>query len=218
MKLPILTVVLNILPSYLTYRFLQQRKHNPKRLPPPPGPRQKYLIGNLRDLPSPGREWRAIVFLRVLGSPILCINSLQAASDLLDRKGVVFSDRPKLPLLKDLTGWRWNLVVMSYHEGFTAHRKVVQQHLQPSIVAEKYRSVMLAPARVLLSSLRSHDGGAIDAPLLKRMAGAIIMKVTYGHQISDGPDEFLDLAEEVRTRAVKTPAGAAIVGTFPIRE
>jgi hypothetical protein len=50
------------------------------------------------------------------------------------------------------------------------------------------------------------------------MAGAIIMKVTYGHQIADGPDEFLDLAEDVRVNGVKTPAGAAVVDTFPLRE
>ncbi|KAJ7456964.1 cytochrome P450 [Mycena latifolia] len=226
--LQISTVLSLALSAYLILRLIQQRrKHNPNNLPLPPGPPPSFLVGNLRDLPKTPHEWSKfakmseqydsdVVFLRVLGTPVLCINSAQAASDLLDRQSVVFSDRPRLPLLKELTGWSWNLVIMSYHEGFSAHRKLVQQHLQPSIVAEKYRSVMEAETRVLLSSLAARPDDADLAKILRRMAGAIIMKVTYGHQIVDGPDEFLDLAEEVRTGAPKQPAGAAIVDMFPL--
>ncbi|KAJ6575093.1 cytochrome P450 [Mycena capillaripes] len=195
-------------------------------LPLPPGPPSRFpILGNLKDLPTKGREWlkfRAlnaaynsdVVFLRVLGTPIVCISSLQAASDLLDRKGVVFSDRPRLPVLKDLTGWKWHLVLMSYHEGFTSHRKVVQAHLQPSVVTEKYRGIMIAEVHKLLSSLASRPADFMH--LLKRMAGGIIMKVVYGHEISDGPDKFLDIANEVRTHGVKAPPGAAIVDAFPL--
>ena len=50
-------------------------------------------------------------------------------------------------------GWDWNLVLMSYQEGFTVHRRIVQQNFQPSIVARSHRPVMLREVRVLLNSL-----------------------------------------------------------------
>lgn len=43
-----------------------------------------------------------IIFLRVLGKPILIINSLLAATDLLGKRGAIYSDRPRLPMLKEL--------------------------------------------------------------------------------------------------------------------
>jgi hypothetical protein len=30
---------------------------NPNRLPLPPGPQPRFIVGNLQDLPSGGREW-----------------------------------------------------------------------------------------------------------------------------------------------------------------
>ncbi|KAF7362830.1 Cytochrome P450 monooxygenase 67 [Mycena venus] len=50
---------------------------------------------------------------------------------------------------------------------------------------------------------------------LKRMAGAIIMMVTYGHRVSTDEDPFIQLAEEVRRTAEETP-GAALVDTIPM--
>jgi hypothetical protein len=44
---------------------------------------------------------------------------------------------------------------MSYHEGFAAHRQLVQKHLQPAIVVDKFRSIMETEAHVLLGALRA---------------------------------------------------------------
>lgn len=49
------------------------------------------------------------------------------------------------------------------------------------------------------------------------MTGAIIMMVTYGHEVTSAHDEFVALAEEVRDRAEQNPAGG-ILELFPIRE
>lgn len=47
------------------------------------------------------------------------------------------------------------------------------------------------------------------------MAGAVIMMVTYGHQVAPEGDEYIELAEEVRKHSEDTP-GAALVDTLPI--
>ena len=42
------------------------------------------------------------MYFDVLGTPLLSINSYEAASDLLDKKGAIYSDRPRMPMIKEL--------------------------------------------------------------------------------------------------------------------
>ena len=50
-------------------------------------------------------------------------------------------------------GWHWNLVLMSYSEGFSTYRRIVQQKFQPQVVAVSYRPVILREVRVLLQNV-----------------------------------------------------------------
>lgn len=109
-----------------------------------------------------------------LGYSVLSINSYKAANDLLDKRGVVYSDRPRLPLIKELYvpgcliylvtvlitplvpfrfGWDWNLVVMSYSEGFAEHRKPVQQNFQAQVVTSSYRPVIVRENKIAMRKI-----------------------------------------------------------------
>ncbi|KAF7376816.1 Cytochrome P450 monooxygenase 67 [Mycena sanguinolenta] len=217
-------IVLVFLISWVYTQWFHPASGNPKRLPFPPGPQPRFLVGNLQDLPTGGREWDGyaalaqkfksdIIYLRVLGTSILSINSFHVANELLNQRGAVWSDRPRLPMIKELMGWDWNLVVQSYNEGFASHRRIVQQHFQPGVVAEQYRPVMKLEVKVLLQNLLFAPTRFSDH--LKRMAGAIIMMVTYGHRVRTDNDPFIQLAEDVRRTSEETP-GAALVDTMPI--
>ena len=52
-----------------------------------------------------------IIYFNVLGNSILSVNSYQAANDLLNKKGAIYSDRPRLPMVKELS-------VLLYRRGF----------------------------------------------------------------------------------------------------
>lgn len=41
-----------------------------------------------------------VVHIKVLGQHMICLNSLQAATDLLDRRGAKYSDRPRFTLFE----------------------------------------------------------------------------------------------------------------------
>ena len=43
-----------------------------------------------------------IVYVHVLGNPMLIINSAKAARDLFETRGANFSDRPRMPVIDDL--------------------------------------------------------------------------------------------------------------------
>lgn len=100
------------------------------RLPRPPGPPGLPLIGNLLDTPKEYawltyREWSRkygecfpfimeyganlvygvdsdVIRLNMLGTDFIILNSYEAATDLLDKRGAIYSDRPVLTMLGEL--------------------------------------------------------------------------------------------------------------------
>ncbi|KAI0749883.1 cytochrome P450 [Daedaleopsis nitida] len=208
--------------------------------PYPPGPPSTPLLGNLLDLPTAGHEWEAyaemskrygrsdVLYMRALGTDLLLLNSLEAARELLDKRGSIFSDRPRLVMIKELMEWSWNLVLMSYGRSFTAYRRVVQQEFQPSVVSARYHIVINQEVLALLHRLlESPDKQDIvdqlddcehwhDVLIMSSsMAGAIIMMITYGHQVATVNDEYVALAEAVRQHAEERP-GTELVDVIPI--
>ncbi|OSD00652.1 cytochrome P450 [Trametes coccinea BRFM310] len=190
----------------------------------PPGPAPKALIGNLTDVPSGGNEWLGyaalarkyasdVVYFTVLGTHLLVINSFEAARDLLDKRGALYSDRPRLVMIKELMDWEWNLILMSYGKLFLAYRRTVQQEFQPTNVAELHHPVMTREVIAFLGRLLSTPDNLVEH--LKHMAAAIIMMVTYGHQVESIHDTYVALAEAVREHAESRP-GVEIVDMLPI--
>ncbi|KAI0365461.1 cytochrome P450 [Pilatotrama ljubarskyi] len=196
--------------------------------PRPPGPAPKPLVGNVSDLPSGGHEWLGyiqlgrkyasdILYFTSLGTPLLVINSFQAAHDLLDRKGALYSDRPRFVMFNELMRWDWNLLVMPYNKRFIAQRRIVQQEFQPATVSRLYHPVIAREVCALLNRflatphVRPQD--MIDN--VRQMTGAIIMMVTYGHQVTSPQDEYIKIAEAVPEHAERRP-GVEIVDVLPI--
>ncbi|KAJ7188890.1 cytochrome P450 [Mycena filopes] len=188
----------------------------------PPGPPGRFLIGNLKDLPKGGYEWvqhRQLarqysdpVFFQVFGKPVLSINSAKVANDLLEGKALLYSDRPRLPSVKELAGYGWNLLLKSYHEGWAAHRKVVSQRLHPTIVHDQYRPIMQQEIYAFLERLAVKPEKLFK--LIKLSTGAIIVMITYGHQVTEESDSYIEMMETARATGEKT-IGAALVDIVP---
>ncbi|KAJ6511478.1 cytochrome P450 [Mycena vitilis] len=191
--------------------------------PSPPGPPGQFLIGNLKDLPKGGSEWvkhrdlsriyKDPVFFQVFGKPVMSVNSAQVATDLLENKAALYSDRPRLASVKELAGYGWNVLLKSYHEGWSAHRKVVEQHLHPKIVQDQYRPIMQQEAHNFLKRVQTHPENLFK--LIKLTTGAIIVMVTYGHQVKDVDDQYIEMMEHARATGEKT-IGAALVDIVPL--
>jgi hypothetical protein len=78
--------------------------------PLPPGPPGEPLLGHFRLIPALGPEHKYIewgkkyssdiLYLNVLGRPIIVINSAKVAHDLLDKRGANYASRPRFVLFE----------------------------------------------------------------------------------------------------------------------
>ena len=96
-------------------------------IPFPPGPPADPIIGHLRHIPREypwltysnwGKKWGddnsfrvilsltktlgGIIYLNVLGKSMIVINDLKIARDLMDKRGSIYSDRPRLVLFCEM--------------------------------------------------------------------------------------------------------------------
>jgi len=60
----------------------------------------------------------------VLGQPLVIINSAQVATDMLDKKSAIYSDRPTLQMAGELVGWKDTLVLLPYGDRFRRYRRL----------------------------------------------------------------------------------------------
>lgn len=197
------------------------RTRVPKGLKLPPGPRGEFLIGNLRDVPSHHEwvtysEWHKkygdLVYLNVLGTSLLYVNSAEMAYELFEKRSSIYSDRPIVPML-DLTGFSWAFSLMPYGERWRKHRHAFHQRLN-STVFTRYTPVQTKHTRELLKQLHKSSN---DWQLhIRHSIGAVIMEITYGIDILPENDPYIRTAEfTVGLVGTISGPGSYLVNTIP---
>ena len=106
------------------------------RLPLPPGPKPKPIIGNLIDLPKTSlwhtvSQWKkiygesylsslpmqhptessgGIIHVKVFGETFIFLNDYDIAVDLLDKRSAIYSSKPRLVMLREM----YEICIRSY--------------------------------------------------------------------------------------------------------
>ncbi|KZW03027.1 cytochrome P450 [Exidia glandulosa HHB12029] len=191
----------------------------------PPGPPQKFLVGNIHNAPRPPEEWKGfaalgerygpVVHLRILTKDIIVLNSLKAVKDLLDKRSAIYSDRPEWPFANDIIGFDWTTTGMRYGNRVKLHRRTMHQFMSEA-VAKSWRDIHRELNIQFLQRLSdAQDSGAWwDSTMW--LTGANIVRLTYGFDAGPDNDPWIRLGMDTVDIAGKTGGfGAYLVDWIP---
>ncbi|KAK3191175.1 hypothetical protein K4F52_002761 [Lecanicillium sp. MT-2017a] len=201
--------------------LLRRRRSN--GLPLPPGPPGEPILGHLRVVPSYSpeftyMEWSKtynsdILSVRILGQPVIILNSVRAAVDLLDKRGVNYSDRPRFVLF-EVMGWGKTLTFLRWGADFRMHRRLLQRFFQNSSIVQ-YRPLQERETAVMLKGLLENPADCEN--IIRRFATAVVLGIGFGITIDRPDDPFIQVAADA---SYALGHGGAPAGTpvdfFPI--
>ncbi|KAJ7319135.1 putative monooxygenase [Mycena albidolilacea] len=188
-----LRISLSLLFTLLGYMFFKAVMSTRKRLPP--GPRRLPIIGSAYHIPKTqqwltfskwARAYGSIVYLDVVGQPFIVLNSAKVAKELLDQRSNIYSDRPTLPMA-NLSGYGELFILQPYGDNWRKQRKVIAQDFSPSTV-RRYYPLQEKEARKLVHGIL--DNPSTFARQIRLRIGTVIIRVTYGHYVTDEEDRF----------------------------
>ncbi|KAF8501281.1 cytochrome P450 [Hysterangium stoloniferum] len=204
-------LALVLLGLFLAHILLDRR-----RLRLPPGPPRRLLVGNVGDLPS-SREWRTyekwaeqygdLVYLNVLGTSLLFVNSNDLARELFEKRSKIYSDRPTLIMLNELMGFDWGVPFMPYGDWWRRHRQIIQRKMSSNFLATCH-PIQLKHTQQLLARLNASPLKFVEHA--RHAITAIILEITYGIEIESQNDPYVNLIED----ALGAAAQATAPGTF----
>ncbi|KAJ7690074.1 cytochrome P450 [Mycena rosella] len=205
-------------------------------LPTPPGPKiSMFGLWKGATMPSAFQwliygEWKKtygdLIFLDVLKNPILVINSVEAAQDLLEKRSAIYSSRPIRVMQKDVMGFDFLFTGMKYDAWYKQHRIMFHHHFQRGVI-QKYQTLQQKHAYTLLRNL-AHAPNALEHIIRRhaisqfhfislltpdrRTTAAIVLEICYGIHVADAGDEYVALADE----ALAGISSSGNFGTFAV--
>ncbi|KAJ7611372.1 cytochrome P450 [Mycena polygramma] len=201
---------------YFTQKIISLRKG---RLPP--GPRGLPLLGNLFQLKADAwltfTEWKEkygpLVHINVAGQSILIMNTHKVAADLLDRRGSIYSNRPRWIVASEILTGGLLMVFTQYNDVWRRMRRAGHEGLNKQ-VASQFHALQSKEALLLID-------GMLRQPHLwnehiRRATASAIWSVIYDKPpIRDSQDPAIDAVNDFITRIARAAfPGSHLVDFF----
>ncbi|KAL1747113.1 cytochrome P450 [Schizophyllum fasciatum] len=120
-------------------------------------------------------------------------DSLQAATDLLDKRGANYCDRPEFVLFH-IMGFRATLTFLRWSPRFRLHRRLLQSSLSKRNITQ-FEDLQLHEARRTLQALLAAPDDWEKA--LRRYATAVVLGVGFGVSVESDEDPYIQMAADV---------------------
>ncbi|KAF9892280.1 hypothetical protein FE257_002057 [Aspergillus nanangensis] len=193
-------------------------------LPLPPSPPGEPILGHLRMIPTVHPEYQYakwgqqydtdILYFKVLGRPMVVLNSVEAARELLEKRGANSADRPRFVLF-EVMGWGITLTFLRWSSPrFKLHRRLLQQSFTPT-ACKPYRDIQTEEARRAVGAiLRNPHNWEV---LLRQFSTAVVLRIGFGISVQQYDDPYVKMAIDVEEATGKggVPA-ASVVDFFPL--
>ncbi|KAF8908139.1 cytochrome P450 [Gymnopilus junonius] len=215
------TSILTACICLLVALFLWFRKSKASFASLPPGPKPVPFLGNVFDLTAkelwlPASRWaKQYVYVHVLGVGIVFLNTAEAACDLLDKRGSIYSDKPFLMMSGELCGCKNMVAFTPYGEQSKRQRRLLHKAFGLPVIPTYYPFLQTG-THAFLRRLVVEPSEYMKH--IRRYSGGLTLSVVYGYEAVSNDDEFLGLAEEcvgILSNRIASGVGIWPVDVFP---
>lgn len=145
-----------------------------------------------------------VIQIHILTQPLIFLSSPQAVSDLLEKRGAIYSDKPHMVMAGELCGCQNMVAFTPYSAQSKRQRRLLNRAFSRTSIPA-YEPLITRCTNQFLSEILS---GGVDytrlRTLARRYAGGLTLAVVYGYEpvplgLEDGgkdPDPFIRLASE----------------------
>ncbi|KAJ8482321.1 hypothetical protein ONZ51_g5440 [Trametes cubensis] len=185
-----------------------------------------YIAKKRRRLPprppstaSSGEPWKVyaqwaaslgpLVRVTSVGNMVITLNTFEAASDLLEKRGH-FASRPPWPMA-DLLGRQKNVAFQYYGDRLRRCRKALHASLSPTAIASQWSDLLDYYSRELLVRYMESPTSAYADSL--GIVESLILQLAYGH--APGPDNVKVSRDSMEDSVVGLQPGTWWVNSIP---
>ena len=129
-----------------------------------------------------------------LGLPLIILNDAEMATDLLEKRAALYSDRPTLQMAGELSGWGQSMPLLHYDDSWRAQRRYFRTFLGARTTLRRHESLLEHEARLL--ALRLIRTPEMLEESIRKATGSVIMKITYGYDTLAEDDPLIALVSE----------------------
>ncbi|KDQ55519.1 hypothetical protein JAAARDRAFT_37534 [Jaapia argillacea MUCL 33604] len=217
-------VVYALIGGLVVAAYLSRSTRKKQSLPYPPGPKPLPLVGNVLDIPLKqlwlgATEWAKrygeIVHLNVFGVSLVFLNSADVAFDLMEKRGAIYSDKPKLVMCGELCGCENMVAFNGYGDQMRRYRRLMQKALGTGAI-KQYEPLLEIESHPFLRRLIAKPANYVDH--IRRYAGTLTLGVVYGHQVTSDNDPHFRMAEDcvgILANEIASGGGIWPVDVFP---
>ncbi|KAL9625504.1 MAG: hypothetical protein Q9160_000214 [Pyrenula sp. 1 TL-2023] len=188
----------------------------------PPGPPRLPLIGNLHQAPKEQpwlkyQQWHKkygpIFRLRYGKDILIMISDYNIARDLLDKRGNIYSDRPRMVMAGENLTKGMHMLFRRYDDRYRLHQRMEAPVLSPR-ASKSYESLQDLESKQLLYKLLH---GNNFQEYFELFSASLIYSLCYGHRVVDRNDSTLLDAHTVQENMNQmATSGAWLVDSLPL--
>ncbi|KAL5364603.1 cytochrome P450 [Aspergillus floccosus] len=168
----------------------------------PPGPPRLPLIGNVHQAPREhawktyrawSKQYGPIMSAQFGPNTVIIITDAQIARDLLDKRGKIYSDRPRMVMVSENLTKGLHLLLRRYDDRYRLHQRMEAPFLSPR-ASQAYVPIQDLESKQLLHEfLTSND----FSKHFSRFSATLVYSLAYGKRLVTGEEPILHQAHQV---------------------
>ncbi|KXN92768.1 O-methylsterigmatocystin oxidoreductase, partial [Leucoagaricus sp. SymC.cos] len=177
-----------------------------------PGPKRLPMIGNAFDVPahrpwvkflSWSRIYGDLVYLRIFGRHVLVLHSVEAVTDLFEKRFEMCADRPQRAMA-NLCGYGRTMILRKQDDETKRSRRLLQGQLNARAISA-YAHIQENEARALARNLL-HRSDDFRKLIRRSLFFFILAWIAYGYEVKEEDDHLVPIAEQAMNNLSKAVA------------